>query len=389
MNSVSHIGRLFVASCLLVAFAASAKPLKVEYAGIAFVGDAASAGSYRYTRQLLEEKEPGSGRPRLEVELARRVAAVRNPSFELSSGGNANLRKGESLALAFAVEWENVAKERAGDLRKTVVDVHAQLLVFDFSEMKILSAYPIGVQIVDVTDKEVTEERILTLVREVFYGGGKANILDRFTERLATVSLKLAYGHRLRVASVVIDEAAYATVRSVGGDPAGLAHFVANAFGQYLSENMKVSVLPYSKGTAIGQKMTARFVNSEIYDLAIPEADYVVNLRVRGFKKVKLQETPAETAWGYGSYVGVTIEQPDLAKRYLDNEFKFALLKRVPASITQMDDWSAYQEATRSLFDQLTRQFAAPSRDWAKKWADGADAVTRLADAGKVVGRCK
>ena len=152
---------------------------------------------------------------------------------------------------------------------------------------------------------------------------------------------------------------------------------------------MRVAVLPYTTGEAIGKKMAARFANQEIYILEIPKADFAVNVRVRGFKKVMLGENRVETAWAYGTFAVITLEEPEFAKRHLDDEFKYAAVKRVPRSKTIVDDWSAYQESLFMLFDQVTRQFAAPSSEWVRKWAAGDGAELRLADAGKIIERCR
>jgi hypothetical protein len=376
--------------CLLLSLSASvsAQPLKVFFAGFAFVGNAADIkASFPFSNKLLQEKGPD--RPLLEAELSRRLGGVKNASFELMTDRLGVRRTGESVALAYALEWENVSVEKLGDINKVVVDVHAQILVFDFEEKKVISVHPVAVQIRDAVRGEVTEARKLALVRDIYYGPGQTNILDQFAQQLAALSLKQSFGHHLRVANVVLDDGARATVVSGGSDPAVFARFVGQSFSRFLSQNMRVSVLPYATGQAIGGKMPASFANGDSYILQIPDADYVVNLRISGFKKVLVQETASEKIWAYASYAMVTLEQPELAKRYLDSQFKFGVVKRVPLSVLQTDDWTAYQESLFTLFDQVTQQLAKPSADWTKKWADGAATTTRLAEASKVIERCR
>lgn len=367
---------------------ASAEPLKVFYAGFSFVGERAdNLKAFRYTQQLLEEK---SGvQPRLEVELKRRVDVVRNPSFELISDRLAVREKGDSVALVFALEWENVSVEKGAGVSKLVVDIHAQVLVFDFDARKLISTHPVAVQVRDVVRGEVTEDHKRRTIRDIYYGTGTASIFDQFATRLAAIPLKTSYGNRLRVGSVVLDDNARATVSGAGADPDAFGRFAAQSFGRFLSQNMGVSVLPYSAGEAIGRKMTVRFANADLFQLTIPEADYAVNLRLRGFKKVMLGQNHAERVWGYGSFAAVTLEDPEFRKRYFENDFKFAAVKRVPVSVSEIDDWSAYQESLFTLFDQLTRQFAQPSPDWLKRWAGGEDVAARIAEAAKVIETCR
>lgn len=378
---------------LMSAAAAAHEPLKVFYAGVAFVGDdAGNDKAFRFSRQLLKEQAPGQDRPQLEAELHRRVLGLKNPSFELVADTRmGNYKTNDSIAVAFAVEWENVSIERAGDVTKLVLDLHAQVLVVDFAkdDAKIVAVHPVAVQLRDAVRGEVTDVHILSRVRELYYGAGPTNIFDQFAARLAAISIKKTYPHRIQVKTVVVDDAARGTLAEGQADPATFARFAGQSFSRFLSQNMRVSVLPHIKDGAIGGKMAARFANGEVFNFTIPEADYIITLRVQGFKKALLGENRAEKAWGYGSYAAVTVEEPLLSKRYLDNAFKFAAVKKVPVSVTQVDDWSAYQESLFSLFDQLTRQFTTPSSEWMKRWAGGEGVATQFAEAAKIIEKCR
>jgi hypothetical protein len=390
-NGTALAGIAGVLFLLMSATASAQAPMKVFYAGFAFVGNQAdNETAFRYSKQLVQEKAPGSDRPLLEAELARRVAGVKSASFELIADDRmGDYRKNKSIALAFALEWENASVERVGDVTKLVVDVHAQILVFDFAEMKVIAVHPVAVQLRDAVRGEVSEAHKLARVREMYYGAGPTNVFDQFAARLAAITLKPSYGHRIQVKSVVVEDAARGTIAAGGADPDAFSRFAAQSFGRFLSQNMRVSVLPPSMGEAIGGKMAARFANGDVYNLTIPEADYVVTLRLRGFKKLLVGESRAEKAWGYGSYAAVVFEEPMLSKRYLDGEFKYAAIKKVPASATDLDDWSAYQESLFSLFDQLTRQFASPSPDWLKRWGGGEAVAVQLAEAAKIIEKCR
>jgi len=398
MKKKPGFGSVFagLAGVLLLLCSASASaqaPLKLFYAGVAFVGDhAGDDRAFRFSRQLLKEMAPGQDRPQLEAELHRRVANLKNPSFELVADTRmGDYKTDDSIAVAFAVEWENVSIERAGDVTKLVLDLHAQVLLFDFAKdnSRIVAVYPVAVQLRDAVRGEVTDAHILARVRKFYYDAGPTNIFDQFAARLAAITVKRTYPHRIQVKTVVVEDAARGTLAEGRADPVAFGQFAGQSFSRFLSQNMRVSVLPHVKDAAIGGKMAARFANGDVFNLAIPEADYVITLRVQGFKKALLGENHAEKAWGYGSFAAVTIEQPELSKRYLDNAFKFAAVKKVPASATQVDDWSAYQESLFSLFDQLTRQFSAPSSEWMKRWAGGDAVAGQFSEAAKIIEKCR
>ena len=383
-------GALLLSCC---AAASAQAPLKVFYAGVAFVGDHANDDkAFRFSRELLKEMATGQDRPQLEAELHRRVLNLKNPSFELVTDTRmGNYKTDDSMAVAFAVEWENASIERVGDVTKLVLDLHAQVLVFDFAKdnSRIVAVYPVAVQLRDAVRGEITDAHILSRVRELYYGAGPTNIFDQFATRLAGITVKRTYPHRIQVKTVVVEDGARGALAEGRADPGAFAQFAGQSFSRFLSQNMRVSVLPHSKDGAIGGKMAARFANGDVFNLAIPEADYIITLRLQGFKKALLGENHAEKAWGYGSYAAVTVEEPLLSKRYLDNAFKFAAVKKVPALSTQVDDWSAYQESLFSLFDQLTRQFGAPSSEWMKRWAGGDAVAGQFAEAAKIIEQCR
>lgn len=363
--------------------------MPVYYAGFAFTGDNAQVKtSFPLTSKLLEEHDQ-SGQPTIEAALASRVASVNNPSLSLLIGQLGNYQSGNAVALAFAVDWENVTTEKLGDKTKVVVDVHAEILVFDFAEMKVIGAFPFGVQIRHVQDSDASDEQKLALVRDIYFGTGPSNILDRFFDRMNTLAIKPAYGNRIGVVSVDLADKARATLAEATAAADPFVSFTALTFSKFLSTNQAVAVLPYSKGQAIGGKMSAVFANGDVYQLAIPEPDYAVHLTVRGFKKVKLDQTTAETAWAYGSYIHVTIDQPELAKTYLDADIKFAAVKKVPAGDVVENDWPAYQESLLSLLDQLTKQISARDKDWAGKWASGNQTIDQLEAVSTILGRCR
>ena len=368
---------------------AKASPLSVYYAGFAFAGDNANVKtSFPLTSKLLEEHDP-SGRPMIEAALTSRMTSVINPSLSLLMGKLGNYKSGDAVSLAFAVDWENVTTEKLGDKTKVVVDIHAEILVFDFAEMKVIGAFPLGVQIRDVQDSDVSEAHKLALVHDIYYGTGPSNIFDRFVDRLNTLVIKPAYGNRIGVVSVDIEDKARATLAEANTTADPFVSFTALAFSKFLSTNQGVAVLPYSKGQAIGGKMSAVFANGEVYQLAIPEPDYAVHLTVRGFKKVKLDQTAAETAWAYGSYIHVRIDQPELAKTYLDTDFKFAPVKKVPTGEVVEKDWPAYQESLLSLLDQLTKQVSMQDKAWTAQWATGDQATDQLEAVSKILARCR
>lgn len=363
----------------------------VYYAGFSFVGNYEDNQRLYPHSVALSKELNAKGLPVLEQALASKVRTVTRSDIELLFDQIGDYRSGNAVTMAFAVDWENVSVEKIGDLYKIVVDLHAQILLFDYSEMKVIGSYPVAVQIRDAQEKEPSSECIHSMIRSLYLDNAyDVNIFDEFSTRLADVPVKLSFGQYLQVNNVIIEDKAVKHMPSSElADKKAFQTLVAQNFGKYLSLNQKVFLLPYSKGEAIGSKMALRFANGDIFNLTIPSPDYGIDLFVRGFKKVKAGENHAKVAWIYGSYLRIHVEQPDFNKVYLDIPFKNAAIKEVPVSQTTVDDWTAFQESLFAFFYQFTKQVSDPSKEWLKKATKEKNAAKQLAAFNEILNKSR
>lgn len=370
---------LFLILCLASMFSYAENKI-LNYAGFAVAGSASeAANSFPITHELLKRQGP-DGIAVLESALWESVSAQSYPYFQLNRG-LVNEHDGSSAAtLAFLVDWENISREYIGEHTKLVADVHAQALVFDFSSRKVLASYPVAMQIIDVVEGEADADAGRRLIERIYIGTNQRTIFQAFAERLNTLELGSGHKNSIRVVSVELEDKALEVLASYNQSANRFKRIVADQFGKRLSDNLKTPYIPYSNGVAIGAKMAARFANGDVYQLELPEPDYRVHLTVRGFKKVMLDSTIAETAWAYGSYIRVSVNNFDDSRSYLDAPFKFGAVKRVPAGAGPLDDWSAFQESTFSLFDQMASQVMQPDRGWLEQWSEGRQVERQLTE---------
>lgn len=333
---------------------------RVFYAGFAFVGDATHiTENFPYSLAISKEVDIKNEQI-LEKILRERVLAKRTKKFRLAVFSQGNLNDSEGLALAFALDNETVSVEQIGADYKLVIDLSAQALFFDFNGMKIIGSYPIAVQLVDVLERKPDTKDILDRIRELYIGDKyNVNIFDEFAGKLQKISVKGKVKNSIQVTNVIIEKKALEFLPEASrGDLKDFKQFLARNFSKYLSDNQHVSVLPYSKGYAIGNKMSARFANGEVYNLEIPEPQYEAQIILRGFKKVLFNQKKSASTWVYGSFIRLKIVQPLLGKTYIDEKFKNGATKIVPASQKNTEDWPAFQESIFVLFDSLTKRFS-------------------------------
>lgn len=377
-------------ACVVLCFSTacfSASP--VYFAGFALAGDASESDiAFPITSRLLKDTDE-SGRPLLEQALWNSIESATYPHLIIERGLASGDNPGDSVAMAFVLDWENISRELIAGSTKLVVDLHAQVLIFDFDSKKAIGSYPVAVQLIHTVDGPSTPEVEETLVRQIYFGSESGGIFKRFADRLATASVRESTGNYIRVVSVELEDRARQTLAEFSQDEHVFTSRVANLFGKQLAENHGVSYVPYSKGTAIGSKMAARFANGEIYQIELPVPDYRVHLRVRGFKKVMLDSNNVQSAWAYGSYMNVAVKDYEDQKVYLDAPFKFGAVKKVVAGSRDIDDWAAFQESIYTLIDQITLQSASPDRAWVAKWSDGRPVLKQLNNLKRVIERSR
>jgi hypothetical protein len=381
--------RVLVATIVLTVSPLCLSATPVYFAGFALAGNASeSESAFPITSKILKETSE-SGGYLLEQSLWASVQSAQHSELiikrDLGSGDDSY----DLVAMAFVLDWENVSSERVAGSTKLVVDLHGQVLLFDFNGKKVIGSYPIAVQLLHSVDGPATTELEASLVRRLYFGSEDESIFRRFAERLSSVSVKPSTGNYIRVVSVELEANARQVLVDYAQDESVLVSRVADSFGKRLAENQKISYVPYAKGSAIGSKMAARFANGEIYQLELPEPDYRVHLRLRGFKKVLLDSNSVESAWAYGSYMNVAVKDFDDQKVYLDAPFKFGAVKKVVAGSEDIDDWTAYQESMFTLIDQITLQSAQPDKAWLAQWSGGRPVMKQFEELKRVIERTR
>ena len=119
---------------------------------------------------------------------------------------------------------------------------------------------------------------------------------------------------------------------------------------------------------AIGGAMKQQFVNSdEIYEIQLPKPEFVIDLTLRGYKKKLAKSSDVENLYWWASFINVTILQPDLNKIYFNENLKNLLKKKIPAQITEVDDWYKFYMSTVQLFDKYSMNVSIPDQKWTSK----------------------
>ena len=124
-----------------------------------------------------------------------------------------------------------------------------------------------------------------------------------------------------------------------------------------MSTRLKIPVLPYVKSQAIQSSMTLKFFETDLMNFKIPEANFHIDLTLRGFGSKTLEETNRTRVVSYISGVQVHIIDIDFDESRMKQKFQSGNVKRVTAEMTE-NLWHEYEISLLSLLDQIVMQIA-------------------------------
>lgn len=379
-----NLALIFVFTLFYFATPTCASPQKVYFAGFAFLSDYSDIShEYPYSQKVETIPSDTAKSNRIDAAIRKKIASISNPNIDILVDELGDSRLSDALSLALVLDWEDVCIEQLeSDVFKTVLNLHAQILVFDFDTNKIILTHPFGVRVTDASKSRPDEKHIQNQFNRLYFEKiGKINFLDEFTSLLNSIEIKNADDNRLKVTAVNLDAKAleYMPEKEKKNQTA-YKNFVAQQFSSFLAANQGVSVLPFTAGHAIQSKMALRFGNGTALDLDIPEADIPIEITVRGFKKVKMDENHTGSSWAYGSFINLKVLDP-WGDPVVDTKFKNASVKIITkkAQITPDSDWTAYQESLLKLFQDLTMQISERSSSWISKRTKDKSAKSQLA----------
>ncbi len=367
-----------------------AQATEVALAGMAYSGDAASLAQ-RFAYSLAYEKSlKASGKPAYAM---LRDAIAQNPPQQLKLVAQIDELKGrdQAIAVALVIGSETISVEQLAGLHKLFVLIRAQALFFDFKTMSVVRAYPISFGHIDVFDRPPSEDEIRQRVRGVYEGAnGKPGIIGRFGNTLAKATLPTSTSRYLQVARIGIKPEALASIPAyISSNPTVADTWAADLVGEALSTRAGVPIIPYAKGYAVGNVMSMRISDGEVYNLKLPKPDYEISVELSALRKIEYGKAAAGASYIYGSYASMKIEEPVSGKVYMNTALKNGETKLVPVTQTYVDDFPAFYDSVNGLFVKLSEALDGRGNAWVKTAAAATDIDRQIADTMGLIKLCK
>lgn len=368
-----------------------AQEREVTFAGIAYSGDAASLDQ----RFLYSRKYEAALKVDGDSSYKRALAATQltpPQRLKLTTGQIEELKgRDQALVVSLVLNSETISIESFGDTRKLFVLLRGQVLFFDFKSMAVVRSYPVSFAYIDNLNRQPTEQDIMLRVRQVFEGANdKPGLYGRFANVVAHAQVPTQTPRFLQVSKVTVSQETLVNLPDyLKGSPMVYETWAADLVSEALSTRVGVPIIPYSKGYAIGNVMSLRVSDGEVYNLTLPKPDYEINVELKGLKKVRYSQSGAGASFVYGAFADIKIEEPLSATVYMNTAIRNAEVKVVPASQTHVDDFPAFYDSVNGMFVKLAEAVAGKGNTWVKAAASAPDIETQITKTKELMNLCK
>jgi len=228
-------------------------------------------------------------------------------------------------------------------------------------------------------------------VRGVYEGAaGKPGIFTRFATTLAGASLPAATSRTLQITRVTLKPEATGSIPEYLRSASTVTEtWAADLVGEALSTRAGVPIVPYAKGYAVGNVMSMRISDGDVYNLKLPKPDYEIGVELSALRKVKYGGAAAGESFIYGSYASLRIEEPLSGKVYMNTALKNGEVKLVPSTQTYVDDFPAFYDSVNGLFVKLAEAIDGRDAKWVKAAAAAPDIDKQINDTRELFKLCK
>lgn len=361
--------------------------IDVYGSGFSYLGNLNHVNSaFPYTQKLNTIVE---GMAIFDRELASKIHSKKF-NFSYIADQLANLKNEDSLTFTLALQSEKTSIEKIGGLYKLLIELEGQLLFFDFNSMSIVASFPINIQYNDVTKSKPSELYIKEQYREIYFGDTKINFFTTAVKRLSKVNIKRRYKNYIQVLNSSISEKAFSySPTKTTKEKERLSQYYAQSFSQLMSANQDISVLPYLKGHAIGNKLAGKYSSGEVYTLELPEPDYAVDINILAFKRKLFSQEKAGKSFIYAAQAEFNFYEPLSGKSYFNQKLFNGATKVIPSSQTEVDNWAAFNDSLKILFNKFTKQLNTPDKNWLKKHSGSTNGFKSFMKLKEVIAQCR
>jgi hypothetical protein len=384
--------KLILFSILMIYQSAHAQVIEVALAGIAYSGSASTIKNRFPYSQQYEEQKKNAGTP-IHQDIYQAISKMAPENLKITPQIEEIKGRDQALVTALVVGSETISIEQFGQAHKLMVLIRGQAMFFDFKSMNIVRSYPISFAYVDLLDHVPTQAEVLTRVKMVYEGANdKPGLIGRFANTVAKAKMPSQVSRYIQIADVQIKPEALSSLPDyIKSEPGAVETWAADLAGEAISTRAGIPIIPYAKGYAIGNVMSMRISDGEVWELKLPKPDYEISIEFSGFKKVKFSEVEGgATSYVYGAYSGIKINEPLSGKIFLETPLKNGETSVIPASQKYIDDFPHFYNALNLTFVKLAQVLDGRGDEkWMKSATSAKNIDQQISQTRELIKTCK
>lgn len=356
---------------ILVNTNAYSEKLKVYYSGFSFSNTYESNKEYsKYSSLLIKEINPKTKINIISSELNESIGKSNFRNISLISDQLIDLDKLEngSVVMAVALQHEEFSQEYnySSQVYNGFYDCYFEILFYDFDTKNLIASLPFDFEISMLSEKKFTQNEILKRIKDFYLEDRPFNRIENIINNF---DLKRKYNLRIGITNVEIDDRAFNDMPLNSKKYLNATkNLLAQTFSKRFSYIHNISMVPYTEGQVIGNAMKLRFIQSnEIYSLKLPNPDFHINLKLKGFKKVLAKSSPSENLYVYGSFFDIKIHQPEIDQVYFDEALRGVTKVKIPINQSEINHWRKYFYNIEKLFNDFSQNIIKQDKKWLKE----------------------
>jgi len=345
--------------------------IDVYYSGFSFSNTYDSNKSYaKYTADLIQEKNSDTGIDIISSKLLKTIKEIKFDKIKLDTDNLLDFSKypDEAIVMSVVLQHEEFTEEfnYSSGIYNGFYDAYFQILFYDFSDKSLIASIPFDFEIPILSEDKFNKDKILNRIRDFYLNDNPFNELG---EKINKFNIKRKYDRRIGVNNVTIQDKSFEVMPANSiNNQNYIKNLIAQTFSKRLSMHHNVALVPYTEGQAIGGTMKLRFVQTdEIYSIQLPNADYHIDINLKGFKKVLAKTSASEDLYLYGSFVDLKIFQPDLDKIYFNEGLRGVTKIKIPKDQTDVNDWRKFYYNLEILFNNFSKNIIKQDKKWMKE----------------------
>ncbi len=379
-----------LASCLIQA---PAMAQTVAFAGFSYAGNFSTAAArFPHTFKIdAALKAGGDASARLSRVVIERAYAAGNPTLQFAPRETLMSTKSsdQTLMAVLLMTGETVSTEHFGSYYKTFVSLRGDALIFDYKAKTVVRSYPISVVVFDASEQEPDEAMLDGYVKNLLLRDDNGGLFTQFAKRMSAASLPAPGTKTIQVKRAQVTPEAMALMpAAMRGNPELVGQMLSDAFGSILSAKLGVPLLPTALGHALNA-MSFRLDNGDALDLKIGEGDYLFEIGLNKFAKIKSGENNVGASYVYGAYGNIRFFEPSLNTDFVHSDFKNGEVKVVPAGQVSVDDFPAYESAIRGMYLKFADALATGDTKWISTASAAKDISKQFEATRDIIKACK